>query len=272
MVGNTPMVKYKLPNNTALKVFIKLEGNNPSGSVKDRAALQILNKKIKTGELKKGKEILDASSGSFACSLALFGKILNYPTTVVTGSKLTKEKAWYIDYFGAKRISHGDTTIEGTAYCKKLIENNPDKYCFFDQLHNNENMNAHYLHTGPEILKDVPNIDFLVASVGSGGTIVGIGKYLKEKNSEIKIIAVVSASGTKIPGTGAFVDGDYETPTIKYAKEAGMFDYIVEVTAKKTQEQVRLLRDDGIFVGLSTGAVLAGLMQVSKSVSRERLS
>ena len=261
MVGNTPVVGFQSDLGLPVELYIKLEGFNPTGSVKDRASLALINHKIETKELVPGKTILDASSGSFACSIAFFGKINNYPVTVVTGNKMTNDKVAFIEYFGAERISHGSFTIEGNRYCSEtLFARDPEKYCFLDQLHNWKNPEIHYKTTGPEILSDIPDISAVAFSLGSGGTLNGVSNYIKEKRPDIKIIATTSASGTKIPGTGAFVDGDYVTPFIAESKKNNHFDYTAVVSQEQAVKRVKELRKYGFYVGIQTGAVYQGMI------------
>ena len=259
MVGNTPIVL--LEGQAWGEVYIKLEGNNPTGSVKDRAALAIINSKIKSGAIREKSVLLDASSGSFACSMAYFGKILRIPVTVVTSSKITQDKKEFIKYFGATDLSHGDFTIEANQYCHELVKQNGAAYCFLDQLHNWDNPRIHYETTGPEILSDLPDVDIIVFSLGSGGTLHGVARYLKEKKPGIKIVAVSSASGTKIPGAGSFVDGDYETPFIKEALQKSFFDLSVEVDFETARNHVKYLRERGFYVGLQSGSVYQGMLE-----------
>ena len=120
MVGNTPIVRFESSKKDNIDFFIKLEGYNPTGSVKDRAAKALILEKIEKGELVSGKTILDASSGSFATSIALLGKILDFPVTVTTGGKMTKDKIAFLEYFGAHIIPHGNFTIEGNEYCRNV--------------------------------------------------------------------------------------------------------------------------------------------------------
>jgi cysteine synthase len=261
LVGNTPIVRFKYDQINNRELFIKLEGYNPTGSVKDRPALSIINSKLNSGELSSGKIILDASSGSYACSIAMFGYILGYKVKVITGSKITKSKIEFLKYFKAENINFGEFTIEGNKYCKDiLVKKNPDKYCFLDQLHNWENPKVHYETTGPEIFKDLPSVKAVAFSLGSGGTLNGISRYIKENKLDVKIIAVTANSGTKIPGTGAFIDGDYKTPFIKEAFKKGWFDYIPEVSFEQAYKKTEELNKFGFYVGIQTGAVYQGLI------------
>lgn len=260
MTGNTPLVKIRTDLDGDCTCYVKLEGSNPTGSVKDRAALALIRAGIASGQLKSGMHILDASSGSFACSLSYFGHILGYPVTVVTGSKLTLDKKAFIEYFGAALISHGDFTIQGNAYCREvLMAEAPGKYCFLDQLHNPGNPMAHFTQTGPEIFEAVPDVAAIVFSLGSGGTLNGISRYIRESGKATKVIAVTSAAGTKIPGTGSFVDGDYITPFIAEMQRENRIDYTAEVNLAQAGESVIRLRRQGIFAGIQTGAVFHGM-------------
>ena len=181
MVGNTPIVRFNSCLGKGITSYMKLEGSNPSGSVKDRAALALIRDKIDKGELAAGKTILDASSGSFACSIAMFGHVLGFPVKVVTGSKITEDKIAFVNYFGASRISHGNFTIDGNRLCStEIIEQEPGRYCFLDQLHNWANPDIHYETTGPEILRDLPDVSAVAFSLGSGGTLNGVGRFLRD--------------------------------------------------------------------------------------------
>ena len=260
-IGNTPLVKVLCNDLSNIDFYMKLEGENPTGSIKDRTALGIITKEISEGRLIKGKTILDASSGSYACAMSYIGKILGFPVEVVSGSKLTNDKKNFINYFGAKLISHGDFTIEGNDYCKELYRKNTDKYCFLDQLHNWENPKIHFTTTAPEIIDAIPDVDAIAFSLGSGGTLSGIAKYVKKNNLNVKLIAVTATSGTKIPGTGSFVDGDYITPFIKELHDLNFLDYIAEIDMNSAIDGVRFLQKQGFYVGIQTGAVYNGALK-----------
>lgn len=260
-IGNTPMVRISYEDLKNVDLYMKLEGENPTGSIKDRTALGIIKKEISEGRLSKGKTILDASSGSYACALSYIGKILDFPVKVVSGSKLTQDKRNFINYFGAELISYGDYTIEGNHYCRELYHKNPDKYCFLDQLHNWQNPNVHFGTTGPEILKVMPDVEAIIFSLGSGGTLSGVAKYFKENKPNIKLIAITAASGTKIPGTGSFIDGDYVTPFIQDLYDLNYLDYIAEIDINSAIDGVKFIQNQGFYVGIQTGAVFQGMLQ-----------
>jgi cysteine synthase len=256
MVGHTPSMRLRLPNVKLPPLFLKLEGYNPTGSIKDRACVFMMSSALKDGSLGPGKAVLDASSGNFACALAFYARILGHSSVVAVSSKLTSAKREFLKYLGTKIYEIGDFTIEGNEFCRKLAQDNPSDYYFLDQLHNWQNPRAHFEGTGPEILSEFPDVAMVIGSLGSGGTMTGVAQYLKQANPEIKIVTVECSSGSRIPGTGSFVDGDYITPFIRDARKNGLFDETIQVTEAEAAKSVRLLLEQGVFVGLQTGAVL----------------
>lgn len=263
LIGNTPLVRFHTDEVEA-KIYVKAEGFNPTGSIKDRACIFNIKDAIDSGKLKKGITILDASSGNMACAISYYGKILGYETELVCGSKLTLDKKNFIEYFGGKLTVHGDYTIESNRYCRDVIvPQNPDKYCFLDQLHNPNNPKASYTTLAQEIYKDIPNIEMIVGSLGSGGSMLGSSKYLKEKNKDIISVTVEASSGYKIPGTGTFIDGDYVTPFIKEGRE-GIFDDSISIQLPDAQNRTQQLASQGIFVGWQTGGVLDATIKAIK--------
>lgn len=207
--------------------------------------------------------ILDASSGNMACSIAYFGSLLGLPTRVAVSSKLTKEKRDFLELFGASVIVVGERTIDGNQYCQQLVkEGNSENYLFLDQLHNWDNPRAHYEGTGPEILRDFPNCRMIVGSLGSGGTLLGTARFLKQHIPDIVVVATESVNGTRIPGVGAFDDGDYVTPFIHAGIAERCFDVRYQVSLAAAAERVLAARAQGVFGGLQTGAVLHAAMAV----------
>lgn len=266
LVGNTPCVQYKandLKSNVTL--WVKLEGYNPSGSLKDRACLSNINGAIQDGSLRTGKTILDASSGNMACSIAYFGAVFGYPVEVVCNSKLTSDKEDFINYYGAKLIRYGDFTLESNSHCREIMsQESATDYCFLDQLHNWNNPMASYNSMGPEILAEIPNITALFASLGSGGTLYGTAKYIKENKKDVYIVSVEAASGTVIPGTGGFDDGDYITPFIEKGMSENLFDERVRVNYQQAIKRVQDVSKAGFFVGHQTGGVVESAISIIK--------
>lgn len=262
MVGGTPCVRFVSEETGRARLFVKLEGNNPTGAVKDRPCLSIIQDKLEEGELQPGMTLLDASSGNFAGSVAYFGRVLGYPAEVVaTKSKITPEKLQFLEYFGAKVTEMGQFTFEGNRYCRDLAaDEGGEKYCFLDQLHNWANPRAHYRGTGPEIAADFEDLDLVVGSLGSGGTMFGVGKYMRENRPEVKVMAAQAGSGTVIPGMGAFDDGDYVTPFMERGLEEKLYS-ISRIYLESAIERTLELREQGIFCGIGTGGILHAALE-----------
>jgi cysteine synthase len=257
-VGNTPLVELPIPPARTGRWLVKLEGNNPTGSVKDRACVTMLREMVRDPGWNSSKVLLDASSGNMGCSIAYFGHAMGVDVRIVSSSKLTGEKQAFIEYFGGSVETTGEFTIEGNKYCQELALADPGKWYFLDQLHNPANPMAHAAETGPEILSQAPQVAAVVGSIGSGGTLLGIGRYLKQVSSQIKIIAVEAASGTRLPGTAALADGDYRTPFIDEGFACGIFDESIQVSEAEAVGMARELTATGLFGGLQTCAVIAG--------------
>ena len=257
-VGSTPIMKLPICLSEQTQLLVKLEGSNPTGSLKDRTAVSLLRRMIRDPDWNSSKILLDASSGNMGCSIAYFGRALGVAVRIVSSSKLTKEKRTFMEYFGASVETTGEFTIEGNRRCRKVARSDPGKWYFLDQLHNQGNPEAHFAGTGPEILAQAPDVAAVVASIGTGGTLLGVGRYLKSVNDKIKIIAIESASGTRIPGTAALTDGDYRTPFIDDGFTDGIFDLSIEVSEAEAVDIAGQLSATGVFGGLQTCAVIAG--------------
>lgn len=257
VVGNTPHVRVRTEESGRARLHVKLEGVNPTGSIKDRACVHMIRSKLKDRSLRPSMMLLDASSGNMACAIAFYGRVMGYRATVAANSKLTGEKRKFLLYCGATLHQVGNFTIEGNRFCRELAEKDTSgQYCFLDQLHNWDNPRAYYETLGPEILTDFPNVAMVVGSLGSGGSLLGTGQFLKERTAGVKIVAVQAAPGTRIPGTGAFDDGDYITPFIRKGIDEGVFDHIVKIREQDAIRRSAELKDQGIFCGLQTGGVL----------------
>jgi cysteine synthase len=262
MVGKTPHVKLKFGSGIGngrrndSSIFIKLEGQNTTGSVKDRTGVALLQDVIRRGELKPGMTVLDASSGNLGCSLAFYSKLFGYRAFIVSSSKLTDEKRDFMLYYGAEVYQTGNWTIEGNQYCRELVQQEPGRYCFLDQLHNWGNPRAHYESTGPEIMAEFPKLEMVVGSLGTGGFLLGTGQFIKQHSPHVKIVAVQSALGTRLAGTASLDEGDYVTPFIENGYASKIFDHTVKVTEADAISRTFQLRDQGIFCGLQTGGVL----------------
>ena len=268
-IGNTPIVRLDEESYINANLYIKLEGNNLAGSVKDRPALFMLKKAVEKND-NFGKIILTASSGSLATSMAVLGAIFKRKIHVVTTQKLTKEKLDFIKLFGAKITSHGKFTMEAVQYCRdNILKKYSSDYIFIDQLHDWDATVAHYETTGREIYRDIPSVKSVFFSLGSGATLYGVAKYLKERNPQIKIFAVTSSRGTLLPGTGSFNDGDYKTPFILKGYEDRLFDFTEEITHEDAMKGVESLRKQGIFAGPQSGGVYSAMVAACKTYALE---
>ncbi len=256
MVGNTPHVHVSTKDSGAARVYLKLEGCNPTGSIKDRACARMIRKCLDDQSLQPGMILLDASSGNMACSIAYFGKLMGYSTELVVSSKLTAEKQSFLLYYGAKLHEVGDFTIQGNQFCRELVkQRQPSQYCFLDQLHNWENPRASCETLAPEILHDFPDVAMVVGSLGSGGSLLGTALHLKERRPSAHVVAVQAAAGTRLPGTGSFDEGDYITPFIRKGMDDGIFDHVLKIHERDAIQRTLELREQGFFCGLQTGGV-----------------
>jgi cysteine synthase len=268
LVGNTPLLPVDLttPAGRRCRVRVKLEGTNPSGSVKDRAAALIIRGKIDSGALRPGCTLLDASSGNFACAIAMFGRALGVGVTVVCNGTLTADKRRFIGYFGGRVVTNefGPFTYDGNRQCRDMLERPGDReYCFLDQLHNADNPRAHEVGTGPEILRDLPSGRLVVGSLGSGGTMLGVSRAIKKARPDVLVAAVYSARGSRLPGVGAFDDGDYVTPFLREARETGAFDFTVATHSAEVMRQLAALGGLGLFCGPQTAAVIVSALRLA---------
>ena len=267
-LGNTPVVKFDYPEIPEVEIFIKLEGENPSGSIKDRTVYFCICDAIENHGLTREKELVDVSSGNYACGLALFAKVMGFKATVVTGAKLTPDKEFYVEYFGTRLIKQNGFTFDGIKLVKEeIIAEDPDRYYFLDQLHNPANADIHYMTTGPEILNDIPDVAAVAFTAGSSGSLAGVSRFFREKKPDTKIISTFSGHGVSIPGTGAYMDGEYKTPFFidMYGGERIDKTYTME-NMEVVYNRVKQLRDRGFFVGLSTGAALESMIRGIKEL------
>jgi cysteine synthase len=258
MVGNTPLLRFKFKELPETNIYIKMESLNPTGSIKDRACLSNIMGAIEEGQLLQGKTILDASSGNMACSLAFYGKMMGYKVKVICNNKLTADKKQFIEYFGAELDVYGDITYEGNRRCAELAQTEEGKstYCFLDQLHNQNNPKAAFETLGPEILSELPDVQAVVGSMGSGGSMCGVARFFKKNKPSVKIFTSQAAKGTKIPGTGAFVEGEYVTPFIKEMIEQKLYDDTFLINLEQAKQRTFQLKEQGIFAGFQAGGVL----------------
>jgi len=264
LIGNTPLVEIKsLHSNKDVKIFGKLEGNNPGGSVKDRAAYGMIKGAIDRGEIKSGSKIVEATSGNTGIALAMVGKQLGIEVTLIMPENATIERIKIMEAYGAKLIlTPAEKTIE---YSRELAQEmaSTGKYVLLNQFGNPDNYLMHYKTTGPEIWKQTEGkITHFVSSMGTTGTIMGVSRYLKEKNPNIQIIGCQPKEGSRIPGirkwNEAFLPEFYE------AERVDRIIYLDENDAKKVARS--LASEEGVFSGMSSGGAMHVALQIASEI------
>tara|TARA_B110000263_G_scaffold247053_1_gene259158 strand:- start:176 stop:1120 length:945 start_codon:yes stop_codon:yes gene_type:complete len=262
-IGNTPLVKLeRFQPKPGVNIFAKLEGQNPTGSVKDRIAKLMVEKAELAGELASGKIILEPSSGNTGVSLAMIANYKGYKVEIVLPDNVTTERQALIESFGAKiTFSDGEKGTNGAIeLAQQMIKENKDKYVMLFQYGNEANPEAHYKGTGQEIINELPEVDVFVAGLGTGGSLTGTGRRLKEHNKNTKIIAVVPHPEERIQGLRSLEDG-FIPPILDQEILDGQFIITSQESFELTKE---LLVKESIFAGISSGAVLACAIRVAE--------
>ncbi len=267
LIGNTPMVRInKLNPNPHTIIYAKLEGNNPGGSIKDRIALKMIEQAESEGNLVKGKTIIEATSGNTGISLAMIGVAKGYTVEIVMSEAVSIERRKMIKAFGGNVIlTPADKGTDGAIIkVKELREKYPDKYFCTDQFTNHYNKMAHYETTAREILDQTSGkIDYFVSAIGTSGTIMGVGKYLKEYNPNVKIVCAHPVKGHYIQGLK-----NMEEAIVPAIYDSTMIDIEVMVESEKAFEMTRMLaRKEGIFAGMSSGAAMLAAAETAKKAS-----
>jgi cysteine synthase len=259
LIGNTPMVDVSaLSPNPKVRIVAKLEGWNPGGSVKDRAALSMLDEAEKTGELSPGQTILESSSGNTGIALAMIAKMRGYPFKVVLPENVSIERKQLLEVWGAEIIwTPGSEGSNGAMRrAKELAKEHPEFY-FPYQYGNPANPKAHYEGTGPEIWRECPEITHFVAGLGTAGTLMGVGKFLKERNAAVKLIAIEPPAGELVDGLKN-IDEGFVPDVFEDNDGYELLDGRIIVRPRESIEWVRRYAEVGIFAGISSGAILAG--------------
>jgi [CysO sulfur-carrier protein]-thiocarboxylate-dependent cysteine synthase len=272
LIGNTPLVDISsLSPNPAARLLIKLEGQNPGGSVKDRVALSLVEQAEQDGLLVPGKPdqiLMEPSSGNTGIGLALVCRVKGYHLKVVMPTNVSIERRQLLQLWGAEIIeSPGSEGSNGAVrMAQRLAAENPE-WVFLYQYGNPANPKAHYRGTGPEILRDCPTITHFVAGLGTSGTLLGVGRYLREKLGEaVQIWAVEPPSGEMVDGLRNLDDG-YIPPIFEDLGGADLLDRKTVVRPRESIEWTRRLTDVGIFAGISTGAAVAGAIKCARSLA-----
>jgi len=268
LIGGTPMIEIKNPNsNKNVKIFAKLEGFNPTGSIKDRIAMAMIEKAEKTGILKPGKIIIEPTSGNTGISLAMIAAVKGYKIKIVMPESMSIEKRKILKAFGAELIlvKNSDWRDAAIKFTKQLARKNP-KLVMLNQYENEINPKTHYQTTAKEILKQIgkEKIDYFIAGVGTGGTISGIAKRLKEKFPKIKIIGVEPRAGGHIEGLKSLKEG-YIPPIL----DISLIDEIKIIPDKVATKNSKILAEKyGLFMGISSGAAMSEVFKLSLKIKR----
>jgi cysteine synthase B len=263
-IGNTPLVKLKrLPGQTSNCILVKLEGNNPAGSVKDRPAFSMIRHAQARGDIKPGDTLIEATSGNTGIALAMAAAMMGYKMILIMPDHMSKERQMSMKAFGAEIILvTKDAGMEGARDLALAMEAE-GKGKVLDQFSNPDNPRAHYEGTGPEIWRDtLGRVTHFVSSMGTTGTIMGTSTYFKEQNREVEIIGVQPQEGSSIPGIRRWPEA--YLPKIF---DPSIVDRIIDVTQDEAEEMTRrLAREEGIFCGTSSGGATAAALKLSQEL------
>jgi len=271
LIGNTPMVDVSaLSPHPGTRILVKLEGQNPAGSVKDRIAKAMVEEAEADGTLVPGRTIIEPSSGNTGIALAMIARLSGYPIKVVLPENVSVERRQMLEVFGAEIISSpgAEGSNGAVRLARRLADENPD-WAFLYQYANEANPRVHYATTGPEILRDVPDITHFVAGLGTSGTLMGVGTYLREQRPEVQVLAVEPPSGEVVQGLRSLDDG-YIPPVFEKWGGNELLDGKRIVRPRESLECTRRLADEcGIFAGISSGAALAGALKVAERLGED---
>jgi [CysO sulfur-carrier protein]-thiocarboxylate-dependent cysteine synthase len=271
MIGNTPLVDVSaLSPNPSARIYLKLEGQNPGGSVKDRVALSMIEEAERTGVLRPGEPdqvLMEPSSGNTGIGLAMVCRVKGYTLKVVMPTAVSVERRQLLELWGAEIIeSPGPEGSNGAVRMARALAQDHPEWVFLYQYGNTANPKAHYEGTGPEILRDCPAVTHFVAGLGTSGTLLGVGRFLREKLGDaVSIWAVEPPSGEIVDGLRNLDDG-YIPPIFEELGGAELLDRKTVVRPKDSIEWTRRLADVGVFAGLSTGAAVAGAVKCASTI------
>ncbi|MVN91878.1 cysteine synthase CysM [Mucilaginibacter aquatilis] len=263
IIGNTPMVEIsKLNPNPNVKIFAKLEGNNPGGSVKDRASLNMIRSAIERGDIKPGTRLVEATSGNTGIALAMIAGLFGVEIELVMPANSTRERTLTMEAFGAKV-----TLLESIEVCRDYAEEKgaSEGYYLLNQFANKDNYMAHYKTTGPELWRDTNGeITHFVSSMGTTGTIMGCSKYLKEQNPQVQIVGCQPTEGSSIPGIRRWPQ-EY-LPKIF---DPSRVDRTVDIAEDDATQMARkLARVEGVFAGMSSGGACSAAIQLAQQLDK----
>ena len=264
LIGNTPLVELEhIPINPKVKILCKLEGQNPGGSVKDRAAYNMLRSALDRGDIKTGDKLVEATSGNTGIALAMVAKVLGLEMTLIMPDNSTKERVLSMEAYGAKVIlTPAAKTIE---YSRVLAEKMRDEegYYMLNQFANPDNYLAHYYTTGPEIWRDTEGrVTHFVSAMGTTGTIMGVSRFLKQVNPAVQIVGTQPTDGSSIPGIRR-----WSLEFMPEIYESSRVDRIIDVSQQQATEMTRrMAKEEGILAGMSSGGALFAAIELSKEL------
>jgi cysteine synthase B len=268
-IGNTPLVELKsFSPRPGVQIFAKLEGMNPSGSIKDRIALQMISEAEASGKLKAGSILLEPTSGNTGIALAMIARVKGYKFVAVMPDNVTQERRQMLEIYGAKIVfSDGKQGSNGAVRLAQKLAQEDERYVMLYQYGNSANPRAHYEGTAVEIIKDLPDLDVFVAGLGTGGTLTGTARRLKEYNPAIKVVAAEPLQGEGVQGLRSLEDG-FVPPVL----DQSLLDAKILVSGRDAIRRTRQLKDqEGIFAGPSCGAVLHAALRVAFSMEHGKI-
>jgi [CysO sulfur-carrier protein]-thiocarboxylate-dependent cysteine synthase len=267
LIGETPLVDVSaLSPNPDASIYVKLEGQNPGGSVKDRPALAMIEDAERSGLLTAGATLLEPTSGNTGIGLAMVCRVRGYHLITVLPSNVSVERRQLLELWGAEIVeSPGAEGSNGAVRMARALAEEHPEWVFLYQYGNPANPRAHYEGTGPEIWRDCPAITHFVAGLGTSGTLLGVGRYLKERNPDIQIWAIEPPAGELVDGLRNLDDG-YIPPIFIEGGGEHLLDRKTIVGPRDSIEWTRRLTDLGIFVGISAGAAMAGAVKCASSI------
>ena len=267
LIGNTPMVDVsRLSPNPAVRIVAKLEGQNPAGSIKDRIAWNMIQAAEADGTLRAGKTLIEPSSGNTGIALAMIARMRGYPIKIVMPENVSVERRQSLEVWGAEIIvSPGAEGSNGAVRRAQALADEHPEWVFLYQYANEANPRAHYEGTGPEIWRDCPEVTHFVAGLGTSGTLMGVGRFLKEQNPDIKVVAIEPPLGERVEGLRNLDEG-YIPPVYEKWGGPDLLDRKRIVRPRESIEWTRRLTEVGVFSGISGGAALAGAAKVASEI------
>lgn len=266
LIGNTPLIEVQnILKKDGVRLFLKLEGKNPGGSVKDRAAFNMISEALKRGDIKPGDTLVEATSGNTGIALAFIAKLLGVNMILVMPENSTEERIKTMRAYGAELIlTSSDVGIEGARDEAERLHKEKG-YFMLNQFANDDNWKAHYKTTGPEIWRDTnQQVTHFVSAMGTTGTIMGVSTYLKEQNPDITIVGAQPKDGAKIPGIRKWPEA--YRPKIFNPKKV---DQVVEISEEDAKKTANLLAtQEGVFAGMSSGGSVASALKIAQTIDK----